>query len=120
VRYHILLTTALALFAGGCSVGSSGGLPTVPLSDVCPADRHVPLTIVVDRSATPAVWGVGTFGQRVALLWPEGFSLIDAGVADPAGNVVARAGQVIVDAMGGVDPSGAQVICGIDGQVYRL
>lgn len=119
MRHHVLLRTLLAaLSAAACASASSGGLTTAPLVDACPAGRYVAFTIAIDRAATPPVWGVGASGQRLALVWPEGFTLADAGVLDPSGRVVARAGQVIDDAMGGTDANGADVICGIGGQVY--
>lgn len=116
----IAASLAFSVALSGCAgTGtSSGQLLMAPVSRVCPPERQVDFTLVIDRTNSPAVSGRGIDGAAFAIRWPEGFTLTDAGVADWPGTIVARDGQVVSTAAGGDDASGALVICMINGRTY--
>jgi hypothetical protein len=89
---------------------------------LCAAARVLPFRLVIDPTKQNPVrdeWAAS--GSRFEILWPPGFQLVGSpgsALADPAGRVVGRSGDVIDDAGGsGGDPI---TICGLGDVVYPL
>lgn len=116
-----------ALILLSCTAPALGGhgLRTVasPLPGTvraCTPARLNPFRVIIDPTAADPVSGLYVAdGTPFAIEWPPGFVLLtepELAVADSAGKIVARNGDVVADAGGSAgDPA---FICAIGGAVY--
>jgi hypothetical protein len=118
-RVRLSAAAAALLMLSACrQLGVQLPIPTDPPSELCSTGLFLPFTLAGDTSAVPAVWGVDRNGERLNVVWPNGWTAHeDQGgstivIADPGGRVVARTGDVIANAGGGGGPDGTH-ICSI-------
>ena len=81
-------------------------LPTFEAAEFCSTAALLPTRIEADPAADPAVWGINRAGERLDLAWPAGFTARPHGdtieIAAPDGTIVARSGEWLAGAGGGV------------------
>ncbi|MGH2445823.1 MAG: hypothetical protein ACRDGD_07270 [Candidatus Limnocylindria bacterium] len=102
---HAIRAALLAFSVAGCAEEPADSrLLTWDPGEFCSLAELLPVRIMADRDASPAIWARGSDGERIDIAWPRGFRLIETddglAVQDPDRAIVAREGAMLRDAGG--------------------